>query len=237
MTPDQPGGGFGAPTPSDPAAPVNFANTRPQVGPVATGGPGTIGQQAGAAWSVSGQSGIVSAAKFGYRFGRDAAQAQGSQTQPAAAEGSGWPSNGDGGSEPASQQSLDELHSKVEDLQGSVSGMGSSAAAPVQNANLQHLTPSWMPPAEPSVSPLQASAQARDAAHASMAQGQQNLQAGQQRTVANFQARQQASSAGMRPAATTNAMSQGYADRSFFGSQGSGNGTADSTWQSSRWQR
>lgn len=227
-------GPFSESTASDPSWPT----TRPQVGPVATGGPGTLGsirQQAGDAWNASGQSGAWNAAKFGYSFGRDAAQAQG-QAQPAAAEDSGY-ANGDGGSEMATAEDVAALHEHIDQVHQTVNGLAGQ-----QSAGLQHLTPqspgggSALPARPPQVDPLAQSAQARANANASAQQSAQHLQAGQQRNLATFQSRQQASAAGMNTPTTANGMSAGFAATSFFGRQGSGVGSSAATWESARWK-
>jgi hypothetical protein len=189
-------------------------------------------------------TGVFGAAKAGWQAGR--AEVTASQSAPthygpvidASTHGT-W-DNGDGGAEPASAESLDELHSKVDALQGSVSGMASSAqGGGVQqgNSNLQQLGAGLrLPERPPALDPLAASAAQRQRAGEQQAQSAQLLQGQRARNSAINAQRQQASSAGIAPPRTTNGMSDSFAQTSFYGTQGSGIGTAPSTWESARWQ-
>ena len=153
-----------------------------------------IGQQVAA--DLPEGTSVFGAAKAGWQAGRaEAAANQSAPThfgfvQDASTHGT-W-DNGNGGVEPASAESLDALHAKVDDLQGSVAGMASSGSAPAQNQNLQSLTPSRMPERPAQVSPLAASAEQRTNALNSMQQAGQQLQATRDATSARFAARQAA---------------------------------------------
>ena len=86
----------------------------------------SLGQQARDAWGASGQTGIVNAAKFGYSFGRNAAQQQG---PPAPSDG-GWGSqggvsNGNGGDDYATKGDVQSAH---DSLQESIQGQQASLA-------------------------------------------------------------------------------------------------------------
>ena len=250
--------------PADPAAangpeaPVNFATVRPQVGPIAAG-PGTLrGAYAAAKANPQVQQAAqavqdahpqdefargprVAAANVaaGYRLGKSwAGDTAGSQPAPAGDSG-GWSSNGDGGGDDlATKSDVEDAASGLHDRLGNIESGMASSGMPSPQQNMGALTPARMPDRPASVSPLAQSAAARKAANAQAAGAQQNLQAGQQRTMATFQARQQATSAvGVKPAGSAIGMSNAYAQQSFYGQQGSQNGVSAANWESSRWSR
>lgn len=139
---------------------------------------------------------------------------------------------------PASQESLDALHQKVTDLQGSVSGMSNSGAAAGSQGGQYRQSGTAKTPFLTPVSPLQQMAEKHQQALAGMLASHQNLAQSRASTAAHFAQRQQAVQ-GVRvaPAASAIGMSADYAQRSFYGQQGSGNGTSANTWESSRWAR
>lgn len=202
-----------------------WATTRPQLGQVLTG-PGTLsGAVSTAKTDTPGITPAAQPSAWGKVF--DSVNAQ-----RAAESDSGQPYGNDAGTDYATAEQVDALHAKVDVLQGSVSGMASSGSpgggGQQGNVNLQGLTPLRMPTRrEAPPSPLEQSAQQRQSAMDRMAQSGQNLR----NTRANFS---QASAGGIAPPKTTNAMSSGFAEKSFFGQFGSGIGSAPSTWDSAK---
>ena len=136
---------------------------------------------------------------------------------------------------PASQESLDALHQKVSDLQGSVSGMQPSGAGGGSGQSSQQPAPQQQRQA-PNV--LQQQAEQHQQALAGMLAGHQNLAQTRQNQAAHFQQRQQAAgTVGVKPAGSAIGMSNAYAQTSFFGTQGSANGVSAQNWESARWSR
>lgn len=135
-------------------------------------------------------------------------------------------------------------HDDVEGLRQHITATVSKQASAMQsaqasNSNLQQLGQQAgvrLPPRPQQVSPLEAARQHRQGQYDAMANSVQNLRDQAARRAQINAGRQQAASAGIAPPRTTNGMSAGFAEKSFFGQQSSGNGTAPSTWESSRWQ-
>jgi hypothetical protein len=146
---------------------------------------------------------------------------------------------------PASQESLDALHQKVSDLQGSVSGMSNSGgAAGSQGGQYRQSGTPGTPFATP-VSPIQQQAEKHQAALAGMLAGRQNLAQVRARFSQNATNRAQAAQ-GVRvnPSGSGNAASSAYNDVTMSGALGrgtnssltppSGLGSSAATWDRKR---
>ncbi len=162
------------------------------------------------------RTGPGSGMRGAWAAGRELGMARAANGQPGASEDSGY-GNGDSGGEddaPASKSDVQGLHSRFDDLAGSIGNLNNSS----QNANTQQMTPRSMPPREAPVNPLAVSAQKRANASVQMRASQQMLkdQAGRRNAIWN--GRQQASSAGMAaPGGTGNGMSERQSSASMAG--------------------
>ena len=199
----------------------------------------SLGQQARDAWHASGQTGVVNAAKFGYSFGRNAAQQQG---QPAPSDG-GWGSqggvrNGNGGDdELATKGDVNEAASGLHDRLGNIeSGMQQNAGG-VQDRNNAfaqgHQGGGQVQNQPPDM--LAQFAAHRDNAYAQMEASSQHLQATRDRSTSQFQQRQSS----FRPVGTSSSgigMSAGQSEATMSGLLPVQNAISDSQYQNQRFR-
>jgi hypothetical protein len=135
---------------------------------------------------------------------------------------------------------LDALHSKVDDLAGSVSGMASSAAggqggSQQASANLQQLTPSRMPPRDPTTSPMAVQSQRRAAANDLATTAGQQLRTTRASFADQYARRQQASaSGGIAPNGTINGQSEAH-NAATFGNQLKTSNGQGSSYETRKW--
>lgn len=137
----------------------------------------------------------------------------------------------------ASQESLDQLHSKVDALQGGMAGGGAAGNSGGNQASQQPGGPQAQQ--QQRESPLVTQARAHQQALEGMIASHANLADTRARFSQNASNRAQNTAAASRvaPAASAIGMSKAFSEQSFFGQQGSSNGVAPGTWESARWSR
>jgi hypothetical protein len=133
----------------------------------------------------------------------------------------------------ATQESLDQLHGKVDALASSAS---SGAAGGGSGSQGQQSAPQAQLRQPPNV--LRQQAEAHQQALESMINARGSLADTRARFATNAANRAQAAaSVGVKPAGSAIGMSSAFSDQSFFGTQGSSNGVSANNWQSARWAR
>jgi hypothetical protein len=229
----------GQPDPENP-----FTNNESQPNSQAAQPNQSLGQQARTAWGASGQTGVVNAAKFGYQFGKNAAQ-QGMQGQGGTGVGSqGGVSNGNGGDdELATKGDVNEAASGLHDRLGSIeSGMQNAGGVQDRNAAFgQGNGSAPAPQAQGTGSPpsvLQQHQVQTQAALQSMKEGHADLHNSMANTMARFQQRQ-SQGASMAPQLSGNAMSSNQGSATMNGLVSGGNagglGMSQNTFDAKKW--